>query len=67
MGKEGPFAHWPAPPVRTQAVKGDAVVFFHNHPNGAPDPLAWHAGCLPLSGDKWTMQKFKEMPMFFRP
>ena len=62
----GPFSGWPVEPVRTVARRGSAVVFFHSHPNGAPDPFAWHAGCLPLSGDKWTLQKFKEMPVAFR-
>jgi len=60
------FDGWKNPPVRTEAKAGAAAVFFHNHPNGAPDPWAWHAGCAPLSNDKWTMQKFKEMPMPLR-
>jgi hypothetical protein len=63
---QDPFKDWPRPPVRTTPTKGDAVVFFHNHPNGEADPYVWHAGCLPISNDKWTMQKFKEMPMSFR-
>jgi hypothetical protein len=36
------------------------------HYSAAAAAQAWHAGCLPLSGDKWTMQKFKELPAEFR-
>jgi hypothetical protein len=50
----------------TKARKGAAAVFFHDQLDGNPDTLAWHAGCVPLSGDKWTMQKFKELPTKFR-
>lgn len=46
--------------------KGSAVVFFHDHTNAEPDPLAWHTGCRVRSGIKWTMQKFKEMPQGWR-
>lgn len=60
------FDNWKRPPIRTQAIEGAAAVFFHNHPNGAADPFSWHGGCLPLSGTKWTLQKFKEMPKMFR-
>mmetsp|Transcript_30724 Transcript_30724/g.81723 ORF Transcript_30724/g.81723 Transcript_30724/m.81723 type:complete len:289 (+) Transcript_30724:543-1409(+) len=62
---------WRNTPARTSGgdsgvTAGSAVVFFHNHPDGSPDPFAWHAGCPALSEDKWTMQKFKELPMAFR-
>jgi hypothetical protein len=60
------FAGWKRRPIRSVPVKGSALVFFHTHPNGDPDPFAWHAGCLPVSEEKWTMQKFKEMPMQWR-
>ena len=65
-GPADPFVDWKKKPVRTLPVKGTALVFFHTHPNGAPDPYAWHAGCVPLSNEKWTLQKFKEMPMQWR-
>jgi hypothetical protein len=47
------------PAVVTVARKGTAVVFHHNRPDMTPEIDAWHAGCLPISGDKWTLQKFK--------
>jgi hypothetical protein len=52
--------------VRTTPRKGRAVVFFHHRADLSPEPLTWHAGCLPLSGDKWTLQKFKELPRKYR-
>ena len=52
--------------VRTVAKKGSAVVFRHNRQDLSGEPLTWHAGCQPLSGDKWTMQKFKELHPRFR-
>ena len=52
--------------VRTVAKKGSAAVFFHDKLDLTPDDLTWHAGCLPISGDKWTMQKFKELPEKYR-
>ena len=52
--------------VRTVARKGSAVVFRHNRQDLSAEPLTWHAGCQPLSGDKWTMQKFKELHPRFR-
>lgn len=63
---DGDFQGWANPALLTTATAGAAVVFFHEHPNGSPDPFAWHAGCAPLSNHKWTMQKFKEMPREFR-
>ena len=53
--------------LRTTARKGDAIVFFHDHMDLTGDAQAWHAGCVPRSGDKWTMQKFKELPVKYRP
>ena len=55
------------PAIRTIAKKGTAVVFYHNRQDLTPEPLTWHAGCQPLSGDKWTLQKFKELNKRFRP
>ena len=52
--------------VRTVAKKGAAVVFFHDAQDGNPETQVWHAGCAPISHDKWTMQKFKELPQKFR-
>lgn len=54
------------PSIRTKAKKGHAAVFYHNYPDLSPVKMAWHAGCLPVSGDKWTLQKFKEFPSVFR-
>ncbi len=54
------------PGIRTTARKGTAVVFYHNQLNGDADPLAYHGGCNPESGEKWTLQKFKELPKQYR-
>ena len=63
-----PQPAWIATPaLRTAARKGDAVVFFHDHMDLTGDAQAFHAGCIPRSGDKWTMQKFKELPQKYRP
>lgn len=52
--------------IRTRARAGTAAVFFHDQLDMLPDTQAWHSGCLPVSGDKWTMQKFKELPEGYR-
>ena len=52
--------------VKARAHKGDAVVFWHNTLNGTPDALAWHTGCRVRQGVKWTLQKFKELPLEYR-
>jgi hypothetical protein len=54
------------PALRTKAQQGDAVVFFHDHLDLSGDSQAWHAGCIPISGEKWTLQKFKELPSSYR-
>lgn len=67
FNKDGQPAWITSRAVRTQARKGSAVIFFHDQQDSlSPDTQAWHAGCLPLSGDKWTMQKFKELPLEYR-
>lgn len=52
--------------LRTVASKGSAVIFYHNDQENVPEVDAWHAGCLPISDDKWTLQKFKELPKKYR-
>ena len=54
------------PPVRTVARKGTAVLFRHNQQDLSPEYQMWHAGCFPRSGDKWTLQKFKELNKRYR-
>ena len=50
------------PAIKTVAKKGDAIVFFHDDIDLTADHQAWHAGCLPKTSEKWTLQKFKELP-----
>ena len=50
------------PAIKTVAKKGDAIVFFHDDMDLTADHQAWHAGCLPKIDEKWTLQKFKELP-----
>jgi hypothetical protein len=52
--------------VRSVPMTGTAVHFYHNRPDLTPEVQAWHAGCLPMSGYKWTLQKFKETPVKYR-
>ena len=54
------------PGIRTTAKKGTAIVFYHNQLNGDADTMAYHGGCNPQSGEKWTLQKFKELPKQYR-
>jgi hypothetical protein len=54
------------PAVRSIARKGSAVIFFHDQIDLTPESQVWHAGCLPISSDKWTLQKFKELPKAYR-
>ena len=51
------------PALKTVAKKGSAVVFFSDNIDQSADDQAWHGGCLQHSGDKWTLQKFKELPI----
>jgi hypothetical protein len=54
------------PAVRTVAKKGAAVVFFHDKIDLSPDTNSWHTGCIQGTGEKWTLQKFKELPNIYR-
>jgi len=56
--------------LKVKPKKGSAIMFWHDYPGhsgiGVGDYLAWHAGCQPYIGEKWTMQKFSEVPMSTR-
>eukprot|EP00940_MAST-03C_sp_MAST-3C-sp2_P001804 g1804.t1 len=38
----------------TEARKGDAVLFYSQHPNGTLDRQSLHGGCPVLEGQKWA-------------
>ena len=43
--------------------RGMAVLFLSAAPHGgAPLPHMWHGGCRVRRGEKWTLQRFKELP-----
>ena len=60
--------------VAVEPVRGKAVVWYHERPDGAGtrsddhlhnvEPLAWHCGCRVKEGggERWALQKFKEHP-----
>ena len=56
--------------LKVKPKKGSAIMFWHDNVGfsglGVGDPLAWHTGCHPYTGTKWTMQKFSEVPMSTR-
>jgi hypothetical protein len=47
-----------------QPEKGTALVFWHSHADGQPNPLIWHTACQTLAGNepREAVQKFKEFP-----
>jgi len=50
------------PALRIKPKKGSAIMFPSRHPDGHPDPVTWHGACRVKTGEKWTLQKFKEFP-----
>ena len=53
----------PAEAVRVAPRRGMAVLFLSAAPHGgAPLPHMWHGGCRVRRGEKWTLQRFKELP-----
>ena len=56
-------------PLRGEPRKGDAIFFWHDNVGASGpgpkvgDPMAWHTGCDVVAGEKWTMQKFSEVPI----
>lgn len=44
--------------LSVQPEKGRAVVFWDMNWKGKADPLALHAGCVVLSGEKWSATKW---------
>lgn len=39
-------------------TKGNAILFFNNHPNASPDGSSTHARCPVLEGEMWCATKF---------
>lgn len=54
----------PTTGVRITPRRGTAVLFMSASPaSGALLPSMWHGGCRVRSGEKWTLQQFKEVPL----
>ena len=53
----------PAEALRVAPRRGMAILFLSAAPHGgAPLPHMWHGGCRVRRGEKWTLQRFKELP-----
>ena len=49
--------------LRVTPRRGTALLFMSASPhNGSLLPAMWHGGCRVYRGEKWTVQKFKELP-----
>ena len=49
--------------LRVPARRGDALLVISVRPrDGEALPLVWHAGCEVRRGDKWLLEKHKEIP-----
>ncbi|KAL1524451.1 hypothetical protein AB1Y20_019346 [Prymnesium parvum] len=44
--------------LRVAPRRGDALLFFSTHPDGAPDLDSVHGGCPPIGGEKWIAQQW---------
>mmetsp|Transcript_83557 Transcript_83557/g.259574 ORF Transcript_83557/g.259574 Transcript_83557/m.259574 type:complete len:276 (-) Transcript_83557:70-897(-) len=53
--------------LMVRATAGDMLLFFSRTAEGAVDARSWHAGTAVLSGSKWTLQNFMEMPVDVSP
>jgi len=40
--------------LRSKPIRGNAVLFYSQGPDGALDPYSLHGGCPPLKGVKWS-------------
>lgn len=50
--------------VSVQAEEGTVVIFWTRQSDGSIDPYSWHGGeAVGEQCAKWTMQKFKEVPL----
>ncbi len=49
---------FPKAGIEVQPIKGNAVIFYNQLPNGMEDPLTLHGGAPVLEGEKWIMVKW---------
>ena len=42
----------------TQAVRGDALMFYSLKPDGATDQASLHGSCPTTAGEKWSATKW---------
>ena len=47
-------------------IRGSALLFYNHRPDGSIDPLAVHAGCRVLAGEKWGANHWVRMPAMAR-
>jgi len=40
--------------LRSNPIKGNAVLFYSQGPDGTLDPWSLHGGCPPVEGEKWS-------------
>jgi hypothetical protein len=53
-------------PLAIEPEEGMVCAFWTRQDDGTVDPLSWHAGEATKTAWKWTLQKFKEIPVEHR-
>lgn len=49
---------FPKASFRFKGRKGDGLLFFNVDVSGAPEPMSYHAGLPPASGEKWVLSQW---------
>ncbi len=55
---EGGETEFPRAGIAHRGKAGDALFFANVTPDGRPDPLSWHMGKPPTSGEKWILSQW---------
>ncbi len=46
------------PGLAIKPRRGTAVIFYNHDAEGAPEPMAVHAGCRVVEGEKWAANQW---------